>query len=180
MAVVVRCGAASRTNRSSRRMHVECETGFAQMRLRTAVDKSWKSVYRTGIWLFLLLCVFGFCGGDARGQFRVLEYWEPKSVNERWRKPRGSVEMDDLDGGRLDAERLRGEYGLKEGASEEELELRMMTIKVAGCAQQAGRMPRAWSSDGALCSGLRLSAPSNACPGAQLPLTEEWVMAPHS
>jgi hypothetical protein len=92
--------------------------------------------------------------------------------------------MDDLDGGRLDAERLRGEYGLKEGASEEELELRMMTMKVAGCAQsnskQEGCPGPGRVMDGALCSGLRLSAPSNACPGAQLPLTEEWVMAPHS
>ena len=47
--------------------------------------------------------------------------------------------MDDLDGGRLDAERLRGEYGLKEGASEEELELRMMTMKVAGYAQSSSK-----------------------------------------
>lgn len=30
--------------------------------------------------------------------------------------------MDELDGGRLDAERQKGGYGLKEGASEKELE----------------------------------------------------------
>jgi len=33
-----------------------------------------------------------------------------------------SREMDELDGGRLDAERQKGGYGLKEGASEKELE----------------------------------------------------------
>lgn len=94
--------------------------------------------------------------------------------------------MDDLDGGRLDAERLRGEYVLKEGASEEELELRMMTMKVAGCAQsnskQEGCPGR--SSDGALCSGPQAQCPKQRLPRSPAPTDrrgiKEWVVAPHS
>jgi hypothetical protein len=54
--------------------------------------------------------------------------------------------MDELDGGRLDAERLRGVCGLKEGASEEELEgqwkvgcPKMMTIEGSEDVQASRR-----------------------------------------
>jgi hypothetical protein len=80
------------------------------MRLREAADRSWRSVYRT-VNLVVSVSFWSFAEALLAGQFQVLEYFEPKEVNERWRKPRGSVEMDELDGGRLGAERLRGDMG---------------------------------------------------------------------
>jgi hypothetical protein len=55
----------------------------------------------------------------------LLKDFEPKGVNERWEKAKGvSRGMDGLDGARLARCQKPGRgNGLKEGASEEELEV---------------------------------------------------------
>lgn len=62
-------------------MHVECGTGVAQMRLRAAVDRSWKSVYRKGIWVVsVAVCFWGFAEAMLVVNFGCWNTWSPSGL----------------------------------------------------------------------------------------------------